>query len=181
MKNPIIVFLSIIIFQFSFANDGDKFPTIKGETLKNKMIELPKAAKGKYCLIGIASSQKAEADLQSWMQPVYDLFINQNTFIPIDYNMEIFFVPMFTGANQATYNKVMKKTKSEIDPELAPYVLFYKGSLDPYKTHLKDKSKPYFFVLDENGEVVYSTSGKSEFKKLEDTKVLFLNVVFCQF
>ena len=174
MKNLIIVFLSIIIFQFSFANDGDKFPTIKGETLKNKMIELPKAAKGKYCLIGMASSQKAEADLQSWMQPVYDLFINQNTYIPIDYNMEIFFVPMFTGANQATYNKVMKKTKSEIDPELAPYVLFYKGSLAPYKAHLKDKNIPYFFVLDENGKVVYSTSGKYTAKKLDKIEGLVL-------
>ena len=167
MKNLAILLIYLITIQFSFANDGDKFPNITGETLKNKMIELPKAAKGKYCLIGMASSQKAEADLKTWMQPVYDMFINQNTFIPIDYNMDIFFVPMFTGKNQAAYNKVMKKTKSEIDPELAAHVLFYKGSLDPYKTHLKDKSKPYFFVLDEKGEIVYSTLGKYTAKKLD--------------
>ncbi|PCI93856.1 MAG: hypothetical protein COB15_15605 [Flavobacteriales bacterium] len=167
MKKLAIILIPLIIVQFSFANNGDTFPSITGESLKNKMIELPKAAKGKYCLIGMASSRKAEADLQTWMQPVYDLFINQNTFIPIDYNMDIFFIPMFTGANQAAYKKVMKKTKAEIDPELAPYVLFYKGSLDPYKAHLKDKNKPYFFVLDENGKIVYSTSGKYTAKKLD--------------
>ncbi|MDB4533533.1 hypothetical protein N9242_01580 [Vicingaceae bacterium] len=165
-KFTVILFLTVIS-QFSFANNGDKFLKIKGETLKHKMIEIPRAAKGKYCLIGMASSKKAEEDLQTWMQPVYDMFINQNTFIPIDYNMDIFFVPMFTGANQAAYNKVMKKTKSEIDPELAAHVLFYKGSLDPYKSHIKDKSKPFFFVLDENGKVVYSTSGKYTAKKLD--------------
>lgn len=168
MKNLKVftVFLSLIFTHSLFANDGDKFPTIKGETLKHKAIELPRAAKGKYCLIGMASSKKAEADLQSWMQPIYDMFINQNTFIPIDYNMNIFFVPMFTGANKGFYEKAMKKTDAEIDPELAPFILFYKGSLDPYKTHLKDKSKPYFFVLDENGNIVYSTSGKYTAKKL---------------
>jgi len=167
MKKFKVILILFSITQISFANNGDKFPNIKGESLKNKMIEIPKAAKGKYCLIGMASSRKAEADLKTWMQPVYDLFINQNTFIPIDYNMDIFFVPMFTGASQAAYKKVMKKTKSEIDPELAPYVLFYKGSLEPYKAHLKDKKKPYFFVLDENGKIVYSTSGKYTAKKLD--------------
>jgi hypothetical protein len=168
MKNLTILLISLITIQFSFANNGDTFPSITGESLKNKMIELPKAAKGKYCLIGMASSQKAEADLQTWMQPVYDLFINQNTFIPVDYNLDIYFVPMFTGSNKGFYDKVMKKTKNEIDPELAPYVLFYKGDMEPYKEHLKDKSKPYFFVLDKNGEIVYSTSGKYTVNKLDE-------------
>ena len=62
MKNLAIILIPLIIVQFSFANNGDTFPSITGESLKNKMIELPKAAKGKYCLIGMASSKKAEAD-----------------------------------------------------------------------------------------------------------------------
>ena len=172
MKNLTTLFIFLITNQLSFANNGDKFPNIKGESLDNKMIELPKAAKGKYCLIGMASSQKAEADLQTWMQPVYDMFITQNTFIPIDYNLDIYFVPMLTGTNKGFYDKAMKKTKNEIDSELAPYVLFYKGSLDPYKAHLKDKNKPYFFVLDGNGKIIYSTSGKYTAKKLDQIETL---------
>ncbi len=54
MKNLAIILIPLIIVQFSFANNGDTFPSITGESLKNKMIELPKAAKGKYCLIGMA-------------------------------------------------------------------------------------------------------------------------------
>ena len=86
------------------------------------------------------------------MQPVYDMFINQNTFFSFDYNLDIFFTPMFSGVNKAGYNSVKKKTMKELDAELQPYVLFYKGSLDPYKKHLKDKHKPYFFVLDDQGK-----------------------------
>lgn len=63
------------------------------------------------------------------MQPVYDMCINQNTFIPIDYNPDIFFALIFTGVSKGFYEKTMKKTNAEIDSELAPYVLFYKGSL----------------------------------------------------
>ncbi len=153
----------------SFAQVGEVFPNLTGESLKNTNVKLPESSKGKYCLIGMASSQKAELDLQSWMQPVYDLFINQNTFIPIDYNLDIYFIPMFTGANQAAYNKVFKKTKEEIDSELVPHVLFYKGSIDVYKNKLNLKSKdvPYFFVLDETGKIVYTTSGKYTVKKLD--------------
>ena len=163
----IIPIICILFFETSFAHVGDQFPELMGENLENKNVKLPSAAKGKYCLIGMASSKKAEADLKTWMQPVYNLFINQNTFFAIDYNVDIFFIPMFSGVNKAGYNSVMKKTKKELDTELQPYVLFYKGSLDPYKEHLKDKKKPYFFVLDENGKIVYSTSGKYTVKKLD--------------
>ena len=169
MKRLTIILSLILISQFAFANNGELFPAIAGETLQHKIIELPKSAKGKFCLIGMASSQKAEADMQTWMQPVYDMFINQNTFIPIDYNLEMYFIPMFKANQQKAYNMVFNKTKEEIDSELAPHVLFYKGSISVYETQLKmvDNSKPYFFVLDENGKIVYTTSGAYTKEKLE--------------
>lgn len=43
----------LIITQFTFANDGDKFPNIKVEKLQHKMIELPNFEKGKYYVIGM--------------------------------------------------------------------------------------------------------------------------------
>ena len=52
---PIICLLFV---EITFANVGEKFPELVGENLENKSIELPKAAKGKYCLIGMASSKK---------------------------------------------------------------------------------------------------------------------------
>ena len=91
MKNlHVFTLLLVLLFTHSlYAQAEGQFPSITGETLQHKMVELPGIAKGKYCLIGMAASKKAEADLQTWMQPVYDLFINQNTFIPIDYNLDV--------------------------------------------------------------------------------------------
>lgn len=173
----ITTIILLLVLNVSYANVGDLFPDIIGENLDNQKVTLPKATKGKYCLIGMASSKKAEQDLQSWMQPVYDLFINQNTLMPMDYNMDIYFMPIFTGANQVSYNAVMNKTKKEIDPELAPHVLFYKGSVDAFeeKLGLKDSTIPYFFVIDENGKIVYATSGKYSDKKLEKIESFVLD------
>ncbi|MBL4593646.1 MAG: hypothetical protein JKX68_07525, partial [Flavobacteriales bacterium] len=92
---PVICFF---IVENGFAQVGEVFPDITGESLEKTSVKLPAASKGKFCLIGMASSQKAEADLQTWMQPVYDIFMNQHTFISIDYNLDIYFIPMFTGA-----------------------------------------------------------------------------------
>ncbi len=166
-----------LIVNVSYANVGGLFPDIIGETLDNQKVNLPKASKGKFCLIGMASSKKAEEDLKTWMQPVYDLFINQNTLMQMDYNMDIYFMPIFTGLNQVSYNAVMKKTKEDIDPELAAHVLFYKGSTDVFEERLdlKDSTIPYFFVIDEDGKIVYATSGKYSDKKLEKIELFVLD------
>jgi len=162
-------FILSVTVGFSYAQVGELFPTITGESLQHKMIELPASSKGKFCLIGMSSSQKAEADLQTWMQPVYDMFINQNTFIPIDYNLDMYFIPMFKAGQSTTYNMVFNITKEEIDSELAPHVLFYKGNITDYETQLQllDKNKPYFFVIDTTGKIVYVTSGAYTERKLE--------------
>lgn len=176
MKNLRILIALICLLPIAqlTANNGNQFPTITGESLHHKTVRIPSATNGKYSVIGIASSKKSEQDLRTWMQPVYDLFINQNTFIPIDYNVNIYFIPMFSGVNKAAYNGVMKKTKKELDKELFPYVLFYKGSIDEYVTNLniKDKNKPYFFVLDKKGEIIYTTSGAFTQKKLDQIESL---------
>jgi hypothetical protein len=171
------VITSLILFlivNISYAQVGEVYPTITGESLQHEMIELPASSKGKYCLIGMSSSQKAEADLQTWMQPVYDMFINQNTFIPIDYNLDMYFIPMFKAGQQTAYNMVFNKTNEEIDSELAPHVLFYKGEINEYETQLNmlDKSKPYFFVVDATGKIVHVTFGAYTEKKLNKIESL---------
>ena len=168
---PIVL---LLIVNVCYAQVGLFFPSITGESLKNEMIELPASSKGKYCLIGMSSSQKAEADLQTWMQPVYDMFINQNTFIPIDYNLEMYFIPMFKSGQQTAYNMVFNKTKEEIDSELAPHVLFYKGDVTGYEGKLSviDKNIPYFFVVDTEGKIVYVTSGAYTERKLNKIESL---------
>lgn len=175
MKSFLLLISIFLAFNLVADNDN-KFPIIRGETLYDETINIPSGINGKYTIIGIASSKKAEQDLKTWMQPVYDLFINQNTFIPIDYNVDIYFVPVFSGVNKTAYNSVKKKTKEQLDKELFPYVLFYKGNIDEYKDlNIKDKKKPHFYVINQQGKIVYSTSGAFTQKKLDKMESLVLD------
>ncbi len=163
---PLVCFLFI---NDSFAQVGKIFPSINGESLSNKTVSLPNDVKDKFTVIGMAWSKKAEEDLEGWLLPVYDLFIDKKSFIPIDYDINLYFLPMFSGLKKGAYKSVMAKSKKELDEKLAPHVLFYKGSIKGYREQLdlKDRTVPYFFVLDKTGKIVYATSGKYKEEKLD--------------
>jgi hypothetical protein len=91
------------------------------------------------------------------------------------YDVNVYFVPMFTGINAAATGTAKKKALKKVDPQLLPYILFYKGELKPYKETLEfdRRDTPYFFVLDPKGKILYATSGAySEDKMDEVEKVL---------
>ena len=56
-----------------------------------------------------------------------------------------------------------------MDPQLLPYILFYKGELKTYKDALDFERRdiPYFFVLDPEGKIVYATSGSYSEEKMD--------------
>ena len=85
------------------------------------------------------------------------------------YDVNVYFVPMFTGVNAAATGTAKKKAIKNVDPQLLPYILFYKGELKIYKEALDFEKKdiPYFFVLDSDGKIVYATSGKFSQDKLD--------------
>jgi hypothetical protein len=85
------------------------------------------------------------------------------------YDVNVYFVPMFTGVNAAATGTAKRKAIKNIDPQLLPYILFYKGELKPYKEALDFEKKdiPYFFVLDAEGKILYATSGKFTEQKME--------------
>jgi hypothetical protein len=171
-KLAIVFFFSSTILLFSFiVQTGKKFPELTGETLENKKITVPSDIKGKFALIGLAYSQKAQDDLETWMQPVYTTFIEKSGGPLADsYDVHTYFIPMFTGANQATAATATKKLQKGIDKELLSHVIIYKGEIEKYKTELslKDKDKPYFFLLDSEGKIVHTTSGPYSDAKMEE-------------
>lgn len=143
---------------------GKMFPVMETENVEDKKIVLPDVAKGKYTLVGLAYSKKSEDELNSWFQPVFEKFIQKTKGLLADfsYDVNVYFVPMFTGVNAAATGTAKRKAIKNIDPQLLPYVLFYKGELKPYKEALDFEKKdiPYFFVLDDTGKIVFATSGK---------------------
>lgn len=150
---------------------GKTFPAMTAETVDDKKVQLPESVQGKYTLIGLAYSKKSEAELNSWFQPVFGKFIQKSTglFSGFTYDVNVYFVPMFTGVNAAATGTAKRKAAKNIDPQLLPYVLFYRGELKSYKESLDFEKKdiPYFFVLDPQGKIVYATSGKYSEEKME--------------
>jgi len=86
------------------------------------------------------------------------------------YDVNVYFVPMFTGVNAAATGTAKKKAIKNVDPVLLPNILFYKGELKTYKEALDFEKKdiPYFFVLDAEGKIVYATSGRFTEDKLDE-------------
>jgi hypothetical protein len=150
---------------------GKTFPAMEAETVEDKKVKLPGDVAGKYTLIGMAYSKKSEDELNSWFQPVFQKFIQKTTGVlsGFSYDVNVYFVPMFTGVNAAATGTAKKKASKNIDPQLLPYILFYKGELKTYKEALDFEKRdiPYFFVLDPQGKIVYATSGKYTDEKMD--------------
>ncbi len=170
--------LLILCYATGQAQTGDQFPAIKGITLEDKTVTLPDDTKGKFTLIGMAFSKKSEDELNGWFGPVYNTFINKpkkpGLFDSFMYDVNVYFIPMFTGVNTAAMGTAKKKAMKGTDPRLMPYILFYKGDLKTYKEKLNFEKRdiPYFFVLDEKGKIIYTTSGEFTQEKLDEIEEL---------
>ena len=155
---------------------GKTFPAMEAETVEDRKVRLPDDTKGKFTLLGLAYSKKSEDELNSWFNPVFSTFIQKTKGLMagMGYDVNVYFVPMFTGVNAAAQGTAKRKALKDIDPQLLPYILFYKGELKPYKEALDFEKRdiPYFFVLDPEGKIVFATSGKYTDEKLEEVEAV---------
>ncbi|MBU2912441.1 MULTISPECIES: hypothetical protein [Reichenbachiella] len=167
-------FITLVLLTISlntYAQVGDPFPEMSTESLTHQLIEIPDHTMGKYTLLCIAYSKKAEEDLGKWFSPIYTNFIQKSTSpFAFHYDINTYFIPMFTGAKRPAYKKVMKKTQASVDPLIQPHVLFYEGTLIEYKTKLdfNDSKIPYFYILDPEGKIIHFTSGNYSDKKMQE-------------
>ncbi len=175
MKNLITTLVLLASFNLVQAQViGKVFPSMEAETVEDKKVMLPVDTKGKYTLVGLAYSKKSEDDLNGWFSPVYNKFVRKTTGMleGMGYDVNVYFVPMFTGVNAAATGTAKKKALKNIDPILLPYILFYKGELKPYKEALDFEKRdiPYFFVLDPEGKIVFAISGAFTEDKLDEVE-----------
>ncbi len=145
-----------------FGQTGEVFPEIDVMDLNNKALSLPEDIEGKFSLIGIAFSEDAQQDLYTWSQPVFSEFMDDNNLSSLVYDPHVHLILMFTGANQLAYNKAKEQITEGTDESLTENIVLYKGSMESYRKTLKmkDRKKPYFFVLDKQGKIIYVTSGR---------------------
>ena len=172
MKKILILLFAIIPAVLQAQVVGKVFPSLQAETMDDEIVNLPEDRADKFTLIGMAYSKKSEEDLKTWFNPVYQKFIQTNNgglFSSFQYDVHVYFVPMFTGVKTTAANAAKKNAIKNLDKRLSPHVLFYKGKLKPYKEQLEFEKKdvPYFFVIDTEGKIVYATSGKYSEAKMD--------------
>ncbi len=175
MKSIALSILSLSSFCFSNAQViGKIFPSMDAETVEDKKVNLPGDVKGKYTLLGLAYSKKSEDELNTWFEPVFSKFVQKTSGLMagMGYDVNVFFVPMFTGVNSAATGTAKRKALKNMDPQLLPYILFYKGELKTYKDALDFERRdiPYFFVLDPEGKILYATSGSYTDEKMDEVE-----------
>ena len=174
MKKIILTTLVILtgVLSVSAQVIGKIFPDMQAESVEDKVVKLPQDVKGKYTLLGLAYSKKSEDELNSWFQPVFEKFIQKTNGLMsgFAYDVNVYFIPMFTGVNAAATGTAKRKAIKNVDAQLLAYILFYKGELKTYKEALDFEKKdiPYFFVLDKEGKIVYATSGKYSAAKMDE-------------
>lgn len=167
-KSSLIVF---ILFQFNtlFAQEGNRFPMIVADNLNNKQITLPTDHNGQFAVIGVAFSEDAQDDLYTWGPPVHTLFLDKDGLNAMVYDVKVNLLLLFTGVNKAAFNKAEKMIQDGTEDTYRDHILLYKGEMGNYRDELamKDRKVPYVFVLDKEGTIIYSTSGRYTSSKME--------------
>lgn len=167
MKNLVVSLTSFFIINICAAQ---VIPSFTGETLNNKQVTLPADSKGKYAFLCFASSMKAQKELETWMDPVYNKFIAKTGVMDAFFDVQVFFVPVFSGSNASMQETVRKKFSETAQDDVRGNVLFCKGDLSEVMTalHIQNDNTPYFFLLDPEGKIIYRTSGAFSEKKFDE-------------
>jgi hypothetical protein len=179
MKRTLLICtFTLFLATFAHAQVGEMYPAMSGENLQRKDVSLP-IKNGKVTLIALAYSEKSEDDLKAWRSALFDLFIQAPgtdlfNFEPYDGNVK--FVVLLMGINKAAAGKVKTKLEENVKDHWKEHIVVVKGknidhypSLDLGKAK-KERTKPYFFLLDKNGKIAYSTSGsytKEKYNELD--------------
>lgn len=175
MRN--LITLSLILALGTAASAQAKFPSVTGETVSGETVTLPKADARKYTIVGLAYSPKASEMLDGWLEPAYLRFVAKHGLFAGEYDADIFFVPVYAGLNKAAYAPSMKKFEKSASPEIVDHVLFSKDDLAPLREDLDmtNEAVPHFFVLDQEGKIVFRTKGPYTDEKLEAIENVLMN------
>ncbi len=163
------IFTFCFVLFFCFNAIGQTIPSFSGSTAEDRRVNLPEVSKGKYALICFASSKKAQADLESWLNPVYNRYIAKTGFMDDMFDVDVFFVPIFGGAEGAMQETIKRRFIETAQKDVWPHLVFaekgLKETLVPLK--MENESVPYFFFLNKEGKIVYKTFGAFSEEKFD--------------
>ncbi len=151
---------------------GETFPSVETEMISGQIVNLPGDFSQEFVLVGIGTSKKAEDDLRTWQTPIYNKFVAKTGMMDDMYDVQVCFLPLFTGASKAAKPKVMKRLKENNESLVVDHLYVYAGDRAPFKEFgLTQRSTPYFFLLNRDGVVLWQAKGdfrQSYFDEIED-------------
>lgn len=163
--NGYVLLISLLTFSTSGWSQ-QRFPEIQVFDFDENASAFPKS-NSSATLIALVFHKKAQDDLESWLEPVYEQILDETGMGSMIYDGEVRLIIAFTGALKAAKNKAMKKIKASTDRAYDPYLLFYEGDYDPFSLALnsRDKKALHLLVIDGDGNVLeHATGGYSERK-----------------
>ncbi len=166
MKNIIAILITCLCINLKAQT---KFPILAGHTLEGTAVSLPLAGTKKFTIVGICYKRSAEEELKTWIQPMYDVFVakpNAGDFFDVAnyYDVNYFFIPLISG-----FKKAAADFKAATQKDLWKNVIDCDTDIKLLKDQLKpsDDGTPYFYVIDTNGKIVETVSGKYTEAKMD--------------
>ncbi|HQW21934.1 MAG TPA: hypothetical protein PLI47_01440 [Bacteroidia bacterium] len=170
MRSISILLLAIA---FSLQAKSQVIEKISGKTIDQQHVTLPEDVKGKYTLLCFASSTKAQKDLESWLDPVYQKFIAKTGLMDDMYDVNVFFIPLVRGGNEIFAEKMKSKFRETAQADLKPHVIFSESNTEQLLSALSmtRTEVPYLFLLDKEAKIIYRTNGaytEEKFDTIDD-------------
>ncbi len=138
------------------------------ESLTHQFITIPTDTKGKFTLICLASSTRAQKDLESWLDPLYQKFIAKSGLMDDAFDVNLYFIPVITGSKLFAEN-IKSKFNENTQIDIKPHILFAstdnKAVLNSLS--LQEDNIPHFILFNEKGEIIFRTNGPYTEEKLD--------------
>lgn len=175
MKYIFLIALSFVLTVVK-AQVGKPFPIIETVKISGEVVSLPDRIGEGYSLIGMGRSKRAEDALRTWEAPVYNKFIAKTGLMDDMYDVEIYFLPIFTGASRAAKGKIMEKLRENNEAVVLDHVYIYAGNSEPFDSiALDDKTEPCFVLVNSNGKIVWSAKGAFRQKYLDEIEAILID------
>ncbi|MFN4123590.1 MAG: hypothetical protein ACK4GL_09850 [Flavobacteriales bacterium] len=160
-------FVFFIIYAVAInLNAQHSFPEVFCENLKGQQVLLPRS--DKHQIIVMAFGKHNEKELDSWLQPVYDKFIQKTGLIDLMFDAHVYLLTVLNGVEAAAAKANINKIKNETDEALHPNILVLKSDADLILQTLKpDTKQVHVYLLNRNGKVLQSVKGKYNEDKME--------------
>ncbi len=165
-----------LILASANAQVGKPFPIIETVKISGETVSLPDRIGEGYSLIGMGRSKKAEEALRTWEAPVYNKFVAKTGLMDDMFDVEIYFLPIFTGATRVAKGKIIDKLRENNEALVVDHVYIYSGNSAPFDDiSLDDKSEPCFVLVNAEGKIVWSARGAFRPKYLDEIEAILID------